>query len=152
MYLDPPYTKRQYAAYYHILETLVAGDEPTVDGVTGLRPWRDRASDFCYKRKALSAMVELVRTMRAGRVLISYSDEGHIALGDLTSALRRLGEVTVHNLGHIRRYTPNDESRANGEQVREVVVELARELENVRPVHSGCARDFAPGAAFQVTA
>ena len=24
-YFDPPYTKRQYAAYYHILETIAAG-------------------------------------------------------------------------------------------------------------------------------
>lgn len=128
VYLDPPYTKRQYAAYYHILETIVAGDEPIVDGVTGLRPWKDRSSDFCYKRKALRALIDLVRSTRAGRVLISYSDEGHIDLHDLTSALGQLGEVTVHNFGHIRRYTPNEKSRSNGEQVREVVIELGREV------------------------
>ena len=29
VYLDPPYTRRQYAAYYHVLETLAYGDEPT---------------------------------------------------------------------------------------------------------------------------
>ena len=33
VYLDPPYTKRQYAAYYHVLETIALGDEPEVDGV-----------------------------------------------------------------------------------------------------------------------
>ncbi|MCZ5120468.1 DNA adenine methylase [Escherichia coli] len=27
-YIDPPYMKRQYAANYHILETLARGDEP----------------------------------------------------------------------------------------------------------------------------
>ena len=29
VYLDPPYTKRQYAGNYHILETLAVGDEPS---------------------------------------------------------------------------------------------------------------------------
>ena len=42
VYLDPPYTKRQYAAYYHVLETLAYGDEPEVSGVTGLRPWEGK--------------------------------------------------------------------------------------------------------------
>lgn len=51
VYLDPPYTKRQYAAYYHILETLAIGDEPSVDGITGLRPWQAKASDYCYKSR-----------------------------------------------------------------------------------------------------
>ena len=38
VYLDPPYTKRQYAAYYHILETISLGDEPIVEGICGIRP------------------------------------------------------------------------------------------------------------------
>ena len=46
VYFDPPYTKRQYASYYHILETIVRGDEPIVEGVAGLRPWKDNASVF----------------------------------------------------------------------------------------------------------
>lgn len=31
-YEDPPYTKRQYGAYYHILETIAIGDEPEITG------------------------------------------------------------------------------------------------------------------------
>lgn len=138
VYLDPPYTKRQYAAYYHILETLVAGDEPVVEGVTGLRPWKDRASEFCYKRRALPAMLKLVRNLSARRVLISYSNDGHIDISEMKSALKTLGDVVVHSLGEIRRYTPNDESRANGEQVREVVLEVRRRT----------PRLLAPGAAL----
>ena len=38
VYLDPPYTKRQYAAYYHILEAISLGDEPIVEGICGIRP------------------------------------------------------------------------------------------------------------------
>src|SRR5680860_312905 len=46
IYLDPPYTKRQYAAYYHLLETLASGTRPIVTGSTGLPPWREKQSDF----------------------------------------------------------------------------------------------------------
>jgi adenine-specific DNA-methyltransferase len=38
----PPYTKRQYASYYHILETVALGDEPVVEGLRDFvhgRPW-----------------------------------------------------------------------------------------------------------------
>lgn len=127
VYLDPPYTKRQYAAYYHILETIVAGDEPKVSGVTGLRPWRDRSSDFCHKARALGTLVSLVGNLRAGRMLFSYSNDGHIALDDLSAAIRPFGKVQVHDLGLIRRYAPNAESRTKDRKVREVLVELTRE-------------------------
>ena len=50
-YIDPPYKKRQYAANYHILETISRGDEPEAVGKSGLRPWRDQYSDFCSKRR-----------------------------------------------------------------------------------------------------
>ena len=74
VYFDPPYTKRQYASYYHILETIVCGDQPEVTGVSGLRPWKDKASVFCYKTKALNALSELILKQRANRVILSYSN------------------------------------------------------------------------------
>jgi adenine-specific DNA-methyltransferase len=64
-YLDPPYTKRQYAAYYHLLETIALGDEPEVEGVAGLRPWREKASEFCYRARALRAFSDLVGAINA---------------------------------------------------------------------------------------
>src|SRR5690606_16072947 len=80
VYLDPPYTKRQYAAYYHLLETIALGDEPSVEGVTGLRPWREKASDFCYRTRALGALTSLVNKLPARRIVISYSDDAHIPI------------------------------------------------------------------------
>ena len=130
VYLDPPYTKRQYAAYYHILETLVAGDEPLVTGVTGLRPWKDRASDFCYKTRALGALSGLVNKIKAARILISYSEDGHISIGDMEAAMRAFGTVHIHSLGPVPRYISNVMSAASHPTVREVLVEV------VRPSHS----------------
>ncbi|MBI3894259.1 MAG: DNA adenine methylase, partial [Candidatus Wallbacteria bacterium] len=37
LYLDPPYTARQYATNFHLLETLALGDSPPLRGKTGLR-------------------------------------------------------------------------------------------------------------------
>jgi adenine-specific DNA-methyltransferase len=125
-YFDPPYTKRQYAAYYHINETLAHGDEPRVSGKTGLRPWQDKASDYCYKARALPALAELITTTSARRTLLSYSSEGHVALEDLTGALDPLGDVTVHELGPIGRYRPNRVASGAGNQVVEYVVELRK--------------------------
>ena len=124
VYLDPPYTKRQYAAYYHVLETLAHGDEPKVSGVTGLRPWRDRASLFCYKHHALPTMVKLIGHIRAERVLISYSAEGHIDLEELAGELEPYGAVEVHQIREIPRYQPNG---SVPQSVDEFVIDFQRE-------------------------
>ncbi len=124
VYLDPPYTKRQYSAYYHLLETLHAGDSPAVGGVTGLRPWRDRASVFCSKVKALDALTKLILGLNARRILLSYSTEGHVPKDLLINALGEAGRVTVHELSVIGRYRPNAAASAAGDTVDEYVIEV----------------------------
>jgi adenine-specific DNA-methyltransferase len=117
-YLDPPYTKRQYAAYYHIPETLACEDEPSVDGVTGLRPWESKASLFCYKAKAPIAMKKLLDGINCTRIIISYSSDGHISLDNLMSIARDVGEVKLKTFNDFGRYTPNSTSRKNSEKKR----------------------------------
>jgi adenine-specific DNA-methyltransferase len=126
VYLDPPYTKRQYAAYYHILETITVGDEPAVGGVTGLRPWREKASDFCYRTRALGALTRLIERQPAKRVLLSYSDQGHVPLGPLADALRRLGKVTVMPLKALGKYRPNRVAGDNGASVTEYLLTVLK--------------------------
>lgn len=124
VYFDPPYTKRQYSAYYHVLETIHAGDAPQVGGVTGLRPWQDRASDFCYKSRALDALTRLVLGTTARKILLSYSNEGHVPREYLINALCEAGTVTVHDLKTIGRYRPNAQASANADTVHEYVIEV----------------------------
>jgi len=126
VYLDPPYTKRQYAAYYHLLETIAAGDEPEVLGKTGLRPWQTLASEYCYKRRALRALLDLVGGLAAKRVLISYSSEGHVDLDELVGGLAGSGAVRVHRLGSIGRYRPNKAASVSAASVAEYLVEVTR--------------------------
>lgn len=124
VYFDPPYTKRQYSAYYHVLETIHAGDAPEVGGVTGLRPWKDKASDFCYKTRALAALTRLVLGTSARQILLSYSNEGHVPRAHLINALSEAGEVTVHEVKTIGRYRPNARASANADTVDEYVIEV----------------------------
>lgn len=124
VYLDPPYTKRQYSAYYHVLETIHAGDSPEVGGVTGLRPWKDKASDYCYKTRALGALTSLVANTSARRILLSYSNEGHVPQGQLVDALAETGSVTLHDVKTIGRYRPNAQASAAGDTVNEYVIEV----------------------------
>lgn len=128
VYFDPPYTKRQYAAYYHILETVAHGDEPVVEGITGLRPWRAKASDFSYKSRALKAIVHLLDTTRAARIYLSYSSEGHVPRAELAAALGELGDVTFHELAEIGRYRPNQAASAAASSVSEYLVELRKDM------------------------
>ncbi|MEN2743395.1 DNA adenine methylase [Sinomonas halotolerans] len=125
VYYDPPYTKRQYSAYYHLLETLHAGDTPEVTGVTGLRPWQEKASDFCYKIRALDALTRLVMKTKARRILLSYSTEGHVAKDQLMGALSEVGDVTLHEIETIGRYRPNARASAAGDTVDEYVIEIS---------------------------
>lgn len=126
VYLDPPYTKRQYASYYHILETMVVGDEPKVEGVAGLRPWKDKASVFCYKLKALKALTSLIVKQDAHRVVVSYSNEGHVQLDELVEGLSSYRAVNIVDIGTIGRYRPNKKAVENESKVKEYLIDFMR--------------------------
>lgn len=102
VYLDPPYTKRQYAGNYHVLETLAQEDEPEAAGDGGLRPWTSQASDFCYRRHAGEAFRETLKRLDTDHVFISYSEDGQVSEDELHSILSDFGKVTLHEQPHVR--------------------------------------------------
>ncbi|MEP2761482.1 MULTISPECIES: DNA adenine methylase [Alphaproteobacteria] len=126
VYIDPPYTKRQYAAYYHLLETITLGDEPVVEGVAGLRPWQTKASDFCYRVRALRAFEKLIDHIPASRFLISYSDDAHVEIDALIVAMRKFGRVNPIQVKEIARYRPNQTASAGAASVSEYLIEVDR--------------------------
>jgi len=123
VYLDPPYTKRQYASYYHILETITLHDSPEVSGVCGLRPWQRLASPFCYKRRAHQALLALILRLSPARVLLSYSSEGHVDVNDLVRDLGAHRDVELIPLMEIGRYRPNLTASSNGAKVSEYLID-----------------------------
>lgn len=92
-YLDPPYTKRQYAGNYHILETIAREDDPTPVGEGGLRDWYDQYSTFCSKRRARESFLEVLKRLEVPHVLISYSEDGLVPPDEMLELLRGLGST-----------------------------------------------------------
>ncbi|TCT60409.1 adenine-specific DNA-methyltransferase [Vibrio crassostreae] len=122
VYLDPPYTKRQYAGNYHILETLAQEDEPIAVGDGGLRPWKDQASDFCYRRNAGGAFRKILEQLNVPHVFISYSQDGQVHEDELFSILNEFGKVTLHEQSYSR-------YRSNGRVKQGTVLERLYHIE-----------------------
>jgi len=102
VYLDPPYMKRQYAANYHILETLARGDYPDAIGKSGLRDWWDQHSSFCTKTKGLESFEEVIGNTNSNNFIISYSEDGLFTLDQLVNNFKKFGKVSVRETKHTR--------------------------------------------------
>lgn len=123
-YIDPPYMKRQYAANYHLLETLARGDEPEAVGVSGLRPWRDQYSDFCSKLKIRQAFADIIEPMQCPQFLISYSEDGLLSLDELRDLLAQWGQVEIKTFRYPR-FRSNDSEL--GSHVTEYLFHLQKD-------------------------
>lgn len=101
-YLDPPYTKRQYAANYHILETIARGDNPKTIGKSGLRNWWDQHSDLCTKTSGLESFNKIIQNMDCTKFIISYSEDGLFPLDQLVRNFENIGKVSVDKINYKR--------------------------------------------------
>lgn len=111
-YIDPPYIKRQYAANYHVLETIAREDEPEAIGESGLRPWRDQYSNFCSKVKIRSSFDQILKKINCKDFLISYSEDGLIPINDLISFLSEYGTVIKKDIKYKRFKSNNSQKNA----------------------------------------
>jgi len=122
-YIDPPYMKRQYAANYHILETIARGDTPEAIGVSGLRPWRDQYSNFCTKTKIRHSFREIFTNMKCNEFLISYSEDGLLNIEDFEELLTPFGDVQIDEFSH-KRFKSNGSKLTNN--LTEYLIHLHR--------------------------
>lgn len=124
VYLDPPYTKRQYAGNYHVLETLAREDDPVAAGDGGLRPWREQASDFCYRRTAGLAFQRTLEKLKTRHVFISYSEDGQVNGDAMLDILGDFGPVVLHEQMYSR-YRSNGRVKTGAVRERLYHVELS---------------------------
>ncbi|MDA3778051.1 Dam family site-specific DNA-(adenine-N6)-methyltransferase [Lactobacillus delbrueckii] len=106
VYIDPPYNSRQYSSNYHVLENIAKWEKPVLKGITGQPIFDEKKSDFATKRKAKSAMQELLNSVNAKHVLISYSTDGIISKADLIEMIKPLAkndQVDVYEIEY-RKY------------------------------------------------
>ena len=96
-YLDPPYNQHSYLGNYHVWESLVRWDKPEVYGVACKRvDCKTRKSRFNSRPRIAGAIDELLGSVRARTVILSFNDEGMVSRAQLESMLRdRFGETPV---------------------------------------------------------
>lgn len=103
-YLDPPYNQHSYRGNYHVWETLVRWDAPEVYGVACKRvDCRTQRSRFNSRREIHAVLEQVVQAVRARHLIVSFSDEGYVARGELEDVLARRGHVAVLEID-FRRY------------------------------------------------
>jgi adenine-specific DNA-methyltransferase len=127
VYLDPPYNQHPYGSNYHVLNTVVLWDKPplarsirvdgrVVDKAAIRKDWRtERRSPFNSARHSPAAFADLVGALDARWILVSYSTDGNIDLGELLEVLSRRGAVSVH-CNRYKRYrvsTPRRSARSH---------------------------------------
>ena len=89
-YLDSPYSGEQYSRFYHILETIVRYDNPTVSYKAKYR--EDRfVSDFCYKNKVSNEFENIIKFCKKNNsnLVISYSNKGVIGCEEIEKLCRK---------------------------------------------------------------
>ena len=107
VYIDPPYNSRQYSRFYHLLETLVKWDKPTLYGVA-LKPKPENVSEYC-KIAAKNVFNDLIQNIKAKYVVVSYnntynsksnSSKNKISLRQIETILNTRGETKVFENSH----------------------------------------------------
>ena len=114
LYLDPPYTTTQYAASYHLLETIARWDFPALSGISGKRETKSLHSSLSSKREAFNALERIVASGRYRHLLMSYSSDSIIPHDTLMPLFQEYGEVSVSTQA-LRRYNSmsRDDPRMN---------------------------------------
>lgn len=101
MYLDPPYNQHRYFTNYHIWETLIRWDSPSIYGVACKRvdaQEEHTKSVFNKKRQMAGAFFEVLKQSKASILIISYNDESWITVHEMMHNLHDLGYADVRLL------------------------------------------------------
>ena len=92
LYLDPPYTQNQYGTQYHLLETLVLDDNPSISKVTGSRSTTPMRSDWSKEYKANILFDRILAKTKAKYIVLSYNNDGFMSKEYIEAAMKRYGK------------------------------------------------------------
>lgn len=107
VYIDPPYSSRQYSRFYHVLETIVKWDKPELYGVA-LKPAPENMSTYCGS-KAIDSFNELIVDLDCKYIIVSYnntynsksnSSKNKMELEDIISVLNQKGRTREYSISH----------------------------------------------------
>jgi len=120
LYIDPPYNARQYASNYHILESIAVWDKQILENKSGLRPYNEQKSLYCYSRSCTDAFKELILNAKVKFILFSYNTEGIIPYEEIMKILALKGHVEVFTRDY-RRFKSNSKGNCNKENLKELL-------------------------------
>lgn len=96
-YFDPPYNQHPYGSNYFMLNLIAKYQRPDcekISRVSGIpKDWNRSA--YNKKRQVYDAMLDLVQSVKARFVLISFNSEGFISKEDMEELLSNCGKVQV---------------------------------------------------------
>lgn len=91
LYLDPPYTQNQYGTQYHLLETLVLNDNPSISKITGSRPTTPMRSQWSKNYYAHVLFDKTIAETKAKHIILSYNNDGFMSKDFIETTLKRYG-------------------------------------------------------------
>ena len=102
-FVDPPYNSRQYSRFYHVLETIVKWNKPTLVG-TAMKPPEENMSDYC-RNNAPEIFGDLIQKLRVKYIVVTYnntydskssSSKNKISLEQIQAILERKGTTLIY--------------------------------------------------------
>lgn len=96
LYLDPPYTQNQYGTQYHLLETLVLDDNPSISKVTGSRSTAPMRSDWSKEYKVNILFDYVIAKTKAKYIVLSYNNDGLMSKEFIEAVMKRYGKPETY--------------------------------------------------------
>ena len=94
-YIDPPYNQHPYGSNYFMLNLLVKYERPEkLSRVSGI-PAGWRRSGYNVRAKSLPLMRDLLHSLDARFLLVSFNNEGFITTEEMRALLEEIGSVEV---------------------------------------------------------
>lgn len=105
VYIDPPYSSRQYSRFYHVLENITKWEKPELFG-SALKPAPENMSEYCSS-SAKNAFSDLVNNLDCKYIVVSYnntynskskSSENKMRLEDIVEILSKKGNTKKYEM------------------------------------------------------
>ncbi len=100
VYIDPPYSSKQYSRFYHVIETIVKWTKPELFG-EARKPNPENISEYC-KSTAINAFDDLIINLKCKYIVVSYnntysskskSSQNKMTLNQIETVLAKVGQV-----------------------------------------------------------
>lgn len=133
LYLDPPYTQNQYGTQYHLLQTLVLNDTPSISPITGSRPTSPMRSDWSKDYKSHILFDRIIAKTKAKYIIFSYSVDGFLSKSFIEASLKRYGKADTYMCKKIsyNKYT-NFKSRRGEEHFEYLFYVEKKEINEIK--------------------